>query len=339
MAEKSERRRKDRTPAPSSRLRTFFADRKRVLGAIGATVSFATTGAVVATVVIAHRPLLAQAATLKQEQLRVAFDWPPLAGKTTSRTADGEPATWMNAEQRAGLERVALRLLSGNPFDRQSLERTRSALAETGWFAEGPWLKRYEDGVVVVSGVWRVPAAAVRTASGERLVASGGETLPVVYPQGRSRMPIITGVRAAEPPLGEAWPGGEVQAGLALLAFLHPMPGFDHVASVDVSQFAASKRLSLVTVTGGRVLWGGPPGEFLPGQAPAATKRQRLAAVFRQFGQLDAGRPEIDVRSEDGVYTTDTTLVARSEERPPGAPGQRSAGADSRSRTAAKNRR
>lgn len=339
MAEKSEKRSKARTPASPSRLRTFLSDRKRVLGAIGAAISFATTAAVIATVVVAHRPLVARATTLKQEQLRVAFDWPPLAGKTTSRTATGEPATWMNAEQRAELERVALKLLSGNPFDRQALERAQSALAGTGWFAEGPWLKRYENGVVVVSGAWRVPAAAVRTTSGDRLVDSGGEVLPVLYPQGRSRMPIISGVRAAEPPAGEAWPGGEVQAGLSLLAFLRPMPGFDHIACVDVSRFASSKRLILETITGGRIVWGGPPGEFQPGQARGTTKRQRLAAVFQQFGQLDAGRPEIDVRSEDGVYTTDTTLAARSDERDPASSGKPSARAGSRKQAAAKNRR
>lgn len=339
MADKNESKRKDRKPASPSKLRAMLGDRKRVLGALGTAVSFATTAAVIATVVVGHRPLLTRAVALKQEQLKVAFDWPPLAGKTTSRTAGGEPATWMNAEQRAGLEQVALKLLSGNPFDRQSLERTQSALANTGWFADGPWLKRFENGVVVVSGVWRVPAAAVRTPSGDRLVATGGEVLAPLYPQGRSRMPIISGVRAAEPSLGEAWPGGEVQAGLALLAFLRPMPGFDHIASVDVSQFVSSKRLSLVTISGGRILWGGPPGEFLPGQAPATTKRQRLAAVYQQFGQLDAGRPEIDVRSEDGVYTTDTTALADAGERGPGSPIKSTAKADSRTRTAAKNRR
>jgi hypothetical protein len=265
---------------------------------------------VAATVVVGHAPLLNRAAAMKQAELKVAFDWPPLAGKATSRTAGGEPATWMNAEQRGELEHVALRLLSGNPFDQQALQRTQEALKQTGWFADGPWLKRYENGVVVISGQWRVPVAAVRTAAGDRLIAEGGEALPPLYPIGRSKLPLLTGVHAAEPAPGEKWSGGEVQAGLQLLTFLRPMPGASQIAAIDVSDFAAAKRLSISTTTGGSILWGGPPEEFIPGQAAATIKRQRLAAVYQQFGQLDAGRPQIDVRSEDGVYTTDTTLAA-----------------------------
>ena len=122
---------------------------------------------------------------------------------------------------------------------------------------------------------------------------------------------MISGVSTPEPAPGEKWTGGEVQAGLELLNFLRPMPGFEQVASVDVSEFGAHKRLSILTVTGGMIVWGAAPTKsgFAPGQAPPELKRERLAAVFRQFGQLDAGRPMLDVRSEDGVYTLDTTGV------------------------------
>jgi hypothetical protein len=312
MSEKTDKKKKDRTER--RRIFAVLGDRKRVLGIAGGIVSFATTAAVAATVVVGHGPLMTRACELKQAELKVAFDWPPLAGKPTSRTAGGEPATWMNAEQRHELERIAIRLLSGNPFDGQALERTQQALKATGWFADGPWLKRYENGVVVITGKWRVPVAAVRTSAGDRLVTELGEPLPPIYPVGRSRLPIVTGVRAAEPPAGEKWPGGEVQAGLRLLAFLRPMPGFEQVAAVDVAQFVSAKRLNITTTTGGSILWGGSPDEFLPGQARAESKRQRLAAVYQQFGQLDAGRGQIDVRSEDGVYTTDTTLVAALDE-------------------------
>jgi hypothetical protein len=333
MADKTDRKKKDRPER-----RRFFAalgDRKRVLGIAGGIVSFATTAAVAATVVVGHGPLMARASALKQAELKVAFDWPPLAGKSTSRTAGGEPATWMNAEQRHELERIAITLLSGNPFDRHALERTQKALKETGWFADGPWLKRFENGVVVISGKWRIPVAAVRTPAGDRLVTELGEPLPPIYPVGRSRLPIVSGVRAAEPPAGEKWPGGEVQAGLRLITFLRPMPGFEQVAAVDVSEFASAKRLSISTTTGGAILWGGPPDEFLPGQARAEIKRQRLAAVYQAFGQLDAGRAQIDVRSEDNVYTTDTTLAAADPE----AANKPTEKAETKSKVAAKRRR
>lgn len=309
-------------------------DRRRILAVASAVVSFATTAAVAATVVVGHGPLLVRAAELKKGEVKVAFEWPPLAGKKTSRTASGEPATWLNAEQRRALEQIALTLLSGNPFDRACMDRTQKALRETGWFIDGPWLRRHEDGLVVIAGRWRTPAAAVRTKAGDRLVSATGEPLPILYPVARSGMKVIAGVSAPEPAPGEKWTGGEVQAGLDLLNFLRPMPGFEQVASVDVSEFASHKRLSILTVTGGRIVWGAAPTRngFAPGQAPPELKRERLAAVFRQFGQLDAGRPVLDVRSEDGVYTLDTAGVMTEDP----AKGRK---ADADGRSVAKNRR
>lgn len=309
-------------------------NRARILAVASAIVSFATTAAVAATVVVGHGPLLGRAAELKKTELKVAFEWPPLAGKKTSRTASGEPATWLNAEQRQALEQIALTLLSGNPFDRAGMDRAQKALRETGWFTDGPWLRRHEDGLVVIAGRWRTPSAAVRTSAGDRLVSATGEPLPILYPAGRSGMKVIAGVNSPEPSPGEKWAGGEVQAGLELLTFLRPMPGFEQVGSVDVSEYAAHKRLAIMTVTGGKIVWGAAPTKsgFVPGQAPPELKRERLASVFRQFGQLDAGRPVLDVRSEDGVYTVDTTGVM-AEEPAKGKKGE------AKGKSAAKNRR
>lgn len=323
MSQKSRSTRKDDRPARDPEARA--ARRQRVLNVAGAAVSFATTVAVVATIVVGHGPLMARAAELKQTELKVAFDWPPLAGRASSRTADGKPATWMSQDQRDLLEKMALRLLAGDPFDRASIEQTQVALRETGWFMDGggPWLRRLENGVVVIGGRWRTPVAAVRTAAGDRLVTRDGEALPLVYPIGRSSLPVVVGVTDPEPAPGAKWPGrglGEVLAGLKLAAFLGGMPGADQIAGVDVSEYAASKRLVVLTTTGGRIVWGGPPDEFLPGQAPAQTKRQRLVAVFQQFGQLDAGRDELDLRSEDGVYTLDTTRGRNGGEPSAGKP-------------------
>jgi hypothetical protein len=311
MARRTDKSKRERGKQGTGRVRALFADKARVLNALSTAVTMAIIVTVVATMVVARRPLLEQATHLRQTKLGVAFDWPPLAGKSTSRTATGEPATWMNREQRTELETLALRLLTGDPFDGRSLERTRDALRDTGWFAEGPWLKRHDNGVVVISGRWRVPVAAVRTETTDRLVSSGGEVLLPEYPRGRSGLKSITG--ACPPPAkpGEPWPGGAVQAGLSLLAYLRPMPGFEQVDAVDVSEFADRKRLTVITATGGRIAWGAAPGEFTPGQAPAEVKRRRLSGVYQQFGQLDAGRAVLDVRPEDGVYLQDDGYIAR----------------------------
>jgi hypothetical protein len=295
----------------TSKLRGMFADPSRVMHTVTSLVTTAIVVTVLATMVVGRGPLLAQAAGLRAGRLSVAFDWPPLSGKATSRAAAGEPATWMNAEQRRELEALALRLLGGDPFDSGSLTRTRDALAATGWFAEGPWLKRYESGLVVITGTWRAPAAAVRVGEIDLLVGAGGELLPIEYPKGRSGLKVIVGAGPAPAGFGERWPGGRVQAGLSLLAFLRPMPGFEQVEAVDVGEVDDLRRLSLLTSTGGRVLWGASPADFHPGQAAAGVKRDRLAAVHRQFGQLDAGRMFIDLRPDDGVYLQDDGYIAR----------------------------
>ncbi len=294
-------------------LRAAFADRAKVLHTLTSIVTAAIVVTVIATMVIGRGPLLARASELRGSKFSVAFDWPPLAGKSTSRSArtDQEAATWLNREQRADLENLALKLLNGDPFDGTSLERTRNALRETGWFADGPWLKRHENGVVVISGKWRVPVAAVRTGETDRLVASQGEMLVAEYPRGRSGMKVVVGGGAPPAALGEKWPGGSAQAGIELLNFLRPVPGYDQVMAVDVSDFAEDKKLSILTTTGGRVLWGGSLDQFHPGQASSSAKRERLAMVYQRFGQLDAGRTVVDVRPEDGVYLQDDGYIAR----------------------------
>lgn len=304
-------RAKDKETGRSGWLKSLLARRSRILDVTVTVTSLAITAAALAGLTYARPAMLGQVSGLREARLSVAFDWPPLAGKATSRShGTGEPATWMNAQMRAELENLALRLLNGDPFDGRSLERTRDALRQTGWFAEGPWLKRHESGLVVISGKWRAPAAAVRLGDKDRLVSAEGEMLVPEYPRGRSGLKTIVGADAPPSSLGEKWSGG-VQAGLSLLAYLRPMPGFEQIESIDVSEYNASRRLSILTRTGGRVVWGCAPGSFVPGQASAATKRERLAAINSTFGQLDAGRSLVDVRPEEGVYVQDDAYLAR----------------------------
>lgn len=332
MARKTDSKKTKSEKTGPGPLRRLLSDRDRVVQAAGSAVSTAILLTVVTTLVVGYRPLVNRAAKLKSRQLQVAFDWPPLAGKKSSRTASGEPATWMNPEQRRELEQLALKMLTGDPFDGASLKRTGEALKETGWFADGPWLKRYENGVVLITGKWRSPVAAVRTkmdgapgGMADRLVTTEGELLPIAYPVDKSRMKVVVGVADAAPLPGEKWPGGDVQTGLALLTYLRGSPGFEQVAGVDVAELATQDRLSVMTDTGSRILWGGSPTAFNPGQAPPAVKRQRLAQLFTQTGRIDAGRTFIDARSEDGLYVQDDTALAMAE-----APAKPSAGSAGR---------
>lgn len=258
-----------------------------------------------------HGPLRARAAQYNAVKPRVVFDWPPLAGFTSSRPgqAGGEPVTWVNAQIRGDLERTVLAKLSADPFDRAGMAAAREALLATGWLADDLRLDRDADGTVRVAGTWRIPAAAVRFGGQDRLVAWGGELLPVSYRPDASGYKVIIGAKEAPPEPGKVWLGGDVQAGLRLIAVLGGTPCTEQVAGVDVSEYGASRTLAIVTDMGSKVLWGGPVDDFNPGQAAPAIKLQRLAQVCRDFGRIDAGRGVLDVRLIDGVFVHDTAGV------------------------------
>lgn len=290
------------------RLGSLFADRQLLVQRIGAGISLALTVTVIAGLALGFRPLQARAAELRAAEPRVEFEWPPLAGKTSSRPDQpgGAPATWLNAEMRQQLESIALNHLTPDPFDDAGLASARNALAATGWFEEGQVaLRRWPGGLVQIWGNWRLPVAVVRAGGRDRLIAAKGELLPPNYPPDRSGMKVIVGPRNDLPALGEPWLGGDVQAGLALLNYLHTSPGFEQVQAIDVSRFSTDKTLEIITELGNRIVWGGPVDSYSPGQAHPAVRRTRLAALFKDYGRIDTGRPKLDLRPEDSVYIHD----------------------------------
>ena len=273
----------------------------------GWTSSFLCIAAL-AAIAAGFGQLQASAAHLNATAPAVKFSWPLLAGFATSQTQvpGAEPATWINSDIRADLERTVLGKLTPDPFDRDALAAAHAALAATGWLKDDLRLARDASGLVRVSGTWRVPAAAVRFENQDLLVTGTGELLPVKYRPDASGYKVIVGASQRPPELGKLWIGGDVQAGLQLLAALANTPGSQQIAAVDVSEFGAARNLVLVTDLGNRILWGGPIDLFNPGQATPNAKLQRLASLFREQGRVDAGRAMIDIRLIDGVYIHDT---------------------------------
>lgn len=250
----------------------------------------------------------ASAADLNATKPTVKFVWPPLAGFASSEppVPGSEPATWINADIRADLERTVLSKLTSNPFDRDALAAAHAAISATGWLKDDLRLSRDSSGEVRVSGTWRIPAAAVRFENQDMLVTGTGELLPVKYRPDASGYKVIVGASQRPPEFGKLWIGGDVQAGLQLLAAVANIPGSHQIAAVDVSEFGAARTLVLVTDLGNRILWGGPIDSFNPGQATPNAKLQRLASLFREQGRVDAGRTALDIRLIDGVYIHDT---------------------------------
>lgn len=270
-----------------------------------------------------YRPMLARAGELRSRPVEVNFAWPPLAGQASAAPVSpgGEPRTWVNAEVRRSVMDLALRHLSDNPFDESAVAKARLALLDTGWFMDDLRLVRGGDGVVSVSGTWRVPVACVRVEEQDHLVGAGGELLPLAYKPDTSGMKVVLGAAHPLPDPGHAWIGGEVQEALKLLAYLRGMPGYDQLAGVDVAGYSPGRTLVLVSNQGNKIIWGGPPDQFNPGQVAAEVKAQRLGQLLRAYGRIDAGRALVDIRVEPVPLLVDSTGLS---EPAPIATGPRS---------------
>ena len=293
---------------PRAPRRRLSPSTRAAISSISGWTSLFLCVAALASLVTGFGQMQAHAAAINATQPAVHFAWPPLAGLASADPvkAGAEPLTWINAEIRADLEHTLLSKLNANPFDRASLTAAHDALALTGWFREDLKLTRDADGMVHVGATWRVPNAAVRWAGEDHLVTSLGELLPVTYRADASGYKVIVGVRHEPPMPGQPWLGGDVQAGLKLLALLSTSPGSGQIAAVDVSEFSPGRAMTVVTDLGNRILWGGPVDEFNPGQAPPAAKLARLAQLYREQGRIDASRSVLDIRLVDGVYIHDT---------------------------------
>lgn len=291
----------------ASRRRLSPRTRAAISSIAGWTSSFLCIAAL-AAIAAGFGQMQASAAHLNATAPAVKFTWPPLAGFASSEPPipGAEPATWINSDIRTDLERTVLSKLTSDPFDRDALAAAHTALASTGWLKDDLRLARDANGIVRVSGTWRIPAAAVRFENQDLIVTGTGELLPVKYRPDASGYKVIVGASQRPPEFGKLWIGGDVQAGLQLLAAIANIPGSQQIAAVDVSEFGPARALVLVTDLGNRILWGGPIDSFNPGQATPNAKLQRLAALFREQGRVDAGRPMLDIRLIDGVYIHDT---------------------------------
>lgn len=252
---------------------------------------------------LGHEAMVKQASRLKARPVVLKFEWPPLAvtpGGSMRQAIDGVPNTWLDVKSRRTLEKLATELLTEDPFDTECLPAVQKALMATGWFEENCVVTREPSGVVRISGNWREPVAAVRFGDTDYVVASKGERLPASYPPDGSGLKAVIGPQMAPPVMGEAWIGGDVQAGLSLLRFLDTVPYSHQVSAVDVSEYNSRKRLLIVTDRGSTIVWGGEPGKFHAGQARDEDKRIRLMKLFSESGRIDNGQNILNVSLSSG---------------------------------------
>ncbi|KAA0212635.1 MAG: hypothetical protein DYG94_14455 [Leptolyngbya sp. PLA3] len=213
-----------------------------------------------------------------------------------------EGVQWLPSEQYNVLVQQARDALDRvDPFDVRALQRVSEVLGQTGWFREPPSVRRSGAHAIRIDAVWRIPAAVVRSGGRDHLISWDGTPMPMSFPIGASGAVTIlgAGLAPADPAhmYTHPWPGTDVQAGLQLLRLIQKEDFKDQVAAIDVSGLSRNGGMVLVTREETRVVWGGVPGAFRPGEVNDDVKLERLRDIQRKYGRIDAGGEVLEVHS------------------------------------------
>ncbi|HYC99809.1 MAG TPA: hypothetical protein VEB22_01155 [Phycisphaerales bacterium] len=256
-----------------------------------------------------------------QGPVSVRFNWP--VHSTTPAAPDGSLRSWLPLKVQQELTDLALEQVTADTTDGAALARTTTAMEQTGWFESIECVRRADGNAVEVIGRWRTPVAVVRVSGPvgqvDRLISAKAELLPIDYPAGTTAMRYITGPsRQAPTGYGVEWEGTDVQAGLKLLAYLYSSTVYGQVAGVDVSQYAAAKKLTIITDTGAKVVWGAAPDDWAPSE-PSADQKLAWLTYLRgapEYGRrIDAGRPLVDITSPRGIMRDQSGVTEGSAEQ------------------------
>ncbi len=268
---------------------------------VGTAVTALVYLLIVIGLVIGSARLEARAAHMSPEPT-LEFRWPLLAA------AEGQaPVSWLGPEFQGYLMEVGLGALGTDTdsLSARDLKNVSEALAREGWFDGPPVVQRRGDGRLEVSGTWRTHAAVVRVGGRDHLVARGGELLPAVYDEGQSGLRVITGAQFDPPGKGDvlaygaAWPGGDVQAAIDLMALLSTRPYWFQIVGVDASRYLSDNRLVIITDAGNRIVWGAGADEWSPGEQSTEVKLQRLTMLYHEFTRIDANQSTIEIFGQD----------------------------------------
>lgn len=224
----------------------------------------------------------------------------------------------------AAYEQASREIGPSEALSAEPLRAVQEAVAATGWAADTPRVVRRqptrtdEDAQaarrndVVIEMAWRAPVAVVRSAAfqfGARpglrdtAIDANADVLPMSGPPENfpslrvilnpSRLPRPTDASDANP----NWPGQDIRDAIGLLTLLAGQDFFGQVAGIDLAEHADGRRLLIVTTTGGRVVWGMPPGApgFERGEVTDDRKIANLQGLIAATGALDGGQERVEV--------------------------------------------
>ena len=288
------------------------AERRRKQVMIGLTVAGLVALAVGATVGLDRLDARA-ARSMSAKPVQVAFEWPAIP---RDEADPDSPATWLPAEHREHLESIVTTVLAPRSNDARDRGETalraaplagvQDELFGSGWFEEPPALRREAGNTVRVEGVWRTPAAVVRTGGTDRVVDWSGRPMPFAVPTvagAEVAMPLILGV-----PRGPAttqsgrvnyavdWPSDSVPAAMSLLRLLVERGLIDQVEAIQTSDLERTGRLTIITDRATRIVWGVPPTAWSEVETRTATQKADLLVSYRErTGRIDANESRLEI--------------------------------------------
>jgi hypothetical protein len=212
-----------------------------------------------------------------------------------------DPPAWMHEDLRLHLSLEAQRHMHGSALVQRDLVAVHDALMDSGFFTEIRQVRRERDNLVIVDGQYITPYALIRDADGDHPIDPFGTLLP----NGQAEnFVVIRGVRFDRPVRpGLRWEGMDVDAALRLLRLLDRQPWRTQVAELDLSHYMHDGMVDIIATTGGRILWGSPPGDEKPLEAATEFKLKVLNMEYGQrSGRIDAGGPTLDITRREGSF-------------------------------------
>ncbi len=302
MAKKTAKESKPSAPARSKAPREpmspeTVAKIRRVVGHVAAGIAF---GAICAGAFIVSQRYVDRVARI---------DAPPAV------KLKDQPA-WMNQTLS---EQILSSVRPSTPFaadDHQMLVDRAAILAANPWVKEVRAVRRvYENApgdTIEIDCEFRAPVALARWQDAYWYVDAEGVRLPerltaeqaarLIQPGQGTMFRIIDGIGKAPLAPGRPWPGGDVQAGIEMIALLANVHEADQIVKVDVSNFGGrinpnESQLNLVTRYNTEIRWGQPPSSkaFFVEQK-VDRKLEYLREAKKQTGRIDMNRPWIDLR-------------------------------------------
>ncbi len=234
----------------------------------------------------------------------------------------------------AAYEQTSRELGAAEALSPEPLRAVQEAMAATGWAADTPRVSRRRPTTVegdetaarrndvVISMAWRKPVAVVRSSAfqvGARpglrdtAVDANADVLPMSGPPESypGLKVILNPSRLPNPKDGSdtnpSWPGQDIRDAIALLALLSGEQFAPQIAGIDLAEHADGRRLLIVTTTGGRAVWGAPPGGegVYRGEVTDEKKLANLRGLVEATGQLDGGQERIEIHWPGTVLIDD----------------------------------